>query len=312
MAGEKTVFISYAHEDEELARKIAYDLDQRGIKVWIDFREIKIGDSLTAKISEGIRQADYVLVLLTKSSVESTWVTREVQAAFQKDSASAERVLIPAVYGDVQLPPFLQDLRYADFSASYDNALNEIIRSIEPTSDTSAQVSPYELLKSKDFVKVLAEEVAKVINVGPEGTRAEDISDEDDDPTLVFVIMSFKPEMDPIFEGIRAAGLEYGLRAERVKDVQGDYKVTSKILNMIERAKLVVADLTYERPNVYFELGYARGIGKTVITVVREGTKVHFDVQDWAYVEYNDSRVLEDKLRKRFAFELGLEAPADS
>ena len=123
--------------------------------------------------------------------------------------------------------------------------------------------------------------------------------------------MSFAPEMEPIFEGIRAAGRTYDQRVERVKDVPGDYRITDKILEMIERARLIVADLTHERPNAYFELGYARGIGKSVITVVREGTPVHFDVKDWTYETYNDSRVLEDKLRKRFSFELGLQSPTD-
>src|SRR5215472_8908980 len=69
-------------------------------------------------------------------------------------------------------------------------------------------------------------------------------------------------------------------RAERVKDVQGDYRITETILAMIRQARFVVADLTHERPNVYFELGYARGLGKTVITLLRAGTIAHFDVRD--------------------------------
>jgi nucleoside 2-deoxyribosyltransferase len=73
---------------------------------------------------------------------------------------------------------------------------------------------------------------------------------------------------------------------------------------MIEGARFVVADLTHERPNVYFELGYARGLGKTVVTIAREGTAVHFDVKDWTYIPYIDSRLLELDLKKRFEFEL--------
>ena len=74
---------------------------------------------------------------------------------------------------------------------------------------------------------------------------------------------------------------------------------------MIQKARLIVADLTHERPNVYFEVGYARGLGKTVITTAREGTNLHFDVKDWTCTFYNDSRVLERHLQERFAFELG-------
>ena len=73
---------------------------------------------------------------------------------------------------------------------------------------------------------------------------------------------------------------------------------------MIKSARLVVADLTLERPNVYFELGYARGLGKPVVTIAKQGTNVHFDVKGWIYIEYSDSRVLEKKLKTRFEHEL--------
>ncbi len=94
-----------------------------------------------------------------------------------------------------------------------------------------------------------------------------------------------------------------GLRAQRVKDVKGDYRITDQILKMIGQARLIVTDLTHERPNVYFELGYARGLGKTVVTLIRDGHKAHFDVQDWTYISYTDSRPLEDALRERFQYE---------
>ena len=110
--------------------------------------------------------------------------------------------------------------------------------------------------------------------------------------------------MEPVFEGIQAAAKEVGLTAKRVKDVIGDFQITAQIMSMIATARFVVADLTHERPNVYFELGYARGVGKTVVTCARENTAIHFDVKDWTYIPYNDSRSLEKKLIDRFKFEL--------
>jgi hypothetical protein len=124
------------------------------------------------------------------------------------------------------------------------------------------------------------------------------------DDALVFVICSFAPEMDPVYTAIAAAAHAVGLHAERVKDVRGDYRITERILAMIRRARFVVADLTHERPNVYFELGYARGLGKTVITLLRTGATAHFDVRDWNYLEYFDSRPLENDLLERLTYEL--------
>ncbi len=136
-------------------------------------------------------------------------------------------------------------------------------------------------------------------------TNAE--PNDEQDPQLVFVVTSFKSDMDPAFEAIDAAARAVGLRAERVKDVPGDYRITDRILASIRRARLVVVDLTHERPNVYFELGFARGLGKTVITIMREGTNAHFDVQDWTYLSYVDSRPLERDLLERFRYEVNNE-----
>jgi hypothetical protein len=123
------------------------------------------------------------------------------------------------------------------------------------------------------------------------------------DDSLVFVICSFAPEMDPVYTAITAAAPAAGLPAERVTDVRGDYRITETILAMI-RARLAAADLSHERPNVCFGLGYARGPGKTVITLLRAGATAHFDVRDWAYLEYFGSRPLENDRHERLACEL--------
>jgi hypothetical protein len=125
-----------------------------------------------------------------------------------------------------------------------------------------------------------------------------------DSSNLVFAIIAFRDDMEPVFEGIKAAGMSVRLDVKRVKDVPGDYQITDQVIQMINSARFVVADLTHERPNVYFELGYARGIGKTVVTIAREGTNIHFDVKDWTCIFYTDSRVLEGDIKKRFEYEL--------
>lgn len=132
------------------------------------------------------------------------------------------------------------------------------------------------------------------------------------DQELVFVICSFDPDMDPVFDAVACAAASVGLRAARVRDFQGDYRITDKILTLVRAARLIVADLSHDRPNVYFELGYARGIDKPVITILRTGTVPHFDAHDWTYLEYIDSRPLEHQLLERFRFEVESSDPASS
>lgn len=129
------------------------------------------------------------------------------------------------------------------------------------------------------------------------------------DPNFVFVLMSFRSEMDDIYEVFRAAGELAGrgaLRVERVDAQLGDYRITDKVLENIRSAALIVCDLTYERPNVYYELGYARGIGKTVVNCARQGTKLHFDIRDFRTIFYASATQLQRKVTQELAYHFRL------
>jgi nucleoside 2-deoxyribosyltransferase len=64
----------------------------------------------------------------------------------------------------------------------------------------------------------------------------------------------------------------------------------------IDGADIVIADLTLNPRNVYFELGYARGKGKRVIQTARKGTLLEFDIRNWRTLLYRNATQLEEKL----------------
>jgi hypothetical protein len=77
------VFLSHASEDKErFVLRLAEQLRERGIDVWLDFWEILPGDSLVDKIfNEGLRSASAVIVVLSRFSVSKAWVREELNAA---------------------------------------------------------------------------------------------------------------------------------------------------------------------------------------------------------------------------------------
>ena len=77
----KSVFLSHNHHDKSFVRKLARDLENHGVRCWIDEAEIKIGDSLIQKIREGIDSVDYFAVILSRNSVAAPWVTNELDVA---------------------------------------------------------------------------------------------------------------------------------------------------------------------------------------------------------------------------------------
>src|SRR5712691_6525367 len=54
-----SVFISYSHADKDLARALAAVLQDRGVRIWIDEGELKVGDSIIERIATAIAEIDF-------------------------------------------------------------------------------------------------------------------------------------------------------------------------------------------------------------------------------------------------------------
>jgi predicted nucleotide-binding protein len=67
------VFICHASEDKRFTRKLAYDLSKNGMHVWYDELELNVGDSIVEKINQGIKESKFMVVVLSKSSVDKLW-----------------------------------------------------------------------------------------------------------------------------------------------------------------------------------------------------------------------------------------------
>lgn len=97
----------------------------------------------------------------------------------------------------------------------------------------------------------------------------------------VFVIMSFSPKNDDVYSAIKDECKKIKLRCIRVDDEPGSGLILRKIFNLIEKSEFIIVDLSDERPNVYYELGYAHGVGNEehdILLVAQKGTKLHFDI----------------------------------
>lgn len=89
------VFISHASEDkEEVARPLAQALKDRGLSVWYDEFEMKIGDSLRRKIDKGLANSRFGIVIISKSFISKGWTNYELDGIITR-SVSGEQVILP-------------------------------------------------------------------------------------------------------------------------------------------------------------------------------------------------------------------------
>lgn len=110
-----------------------------------------------------------------------------------------------------------------------------------------------------------------------------------------FVAMWFDDSMDSAFaaieQGIRAAGYT----AVRIDKKQHNNKIDDEIIASIRRSKFVVADFTKHRGGVYFEAGFAKGLGLEVFWLCREDhfEELHFDTRQYPHIEWQETELPE-------------------
>jgi hypothetical protein len=109
------VFISHSSKDKAFVRVLVDELTQAGVKTWFDERALEPGDLLFQKISDGIRDTDYFLFVISKHSVRSRWVMEELSAAFQRQIDDAGAVIIPIRLDDSEVPILISNRLYIDF-----------------------------------------------------------------------------------------------------------------------------------------------------------------------------------------------------
>ena len=105
-------------------------------------------------------------------------------------------------------------------------------------------------------------------------------------------------ELEDIRTGIIEVFEEFGIKAITAEEIEPGEAITDHILSEIETSEFLIADLTHERPNVYYEVAHALARNKRVILVRKKGTKLHFDVAHLSCPTYENATGLKRLLHK--------------
>jgi hypothetical protein len=120
-----------------------------------------------------------------------------------------------------------------------------------------------------------------------------------EDRTQAFVAMSFSDGLKRIWEGpINNAIMKAGYKPYRVDAEPHSDRIDVKIISEIKNSRFVVADVTEQKHGVYFEAGYALGLGLPVLWCVHKDDlgKVHFDTRQYNHIVWESEKDLETSL----------------
>lgn len=117
-----------------------------------------------------------------------------------------------------------------------------------------------------------------------------------------FVAMSFNPSLKEIYDNhIKLAIENTGFSSFRTDGFEHNEKIDDLIISEIKKSQFLIADVTEQKQGVYFEAGYAMGIGLPVVWMCRKDDleKVHFDTRQFNYIVWENGQELQEKLEIR-------------
>ncbi|HYK05927.1 MAG TPA: toll/interleukin-1 receptor domain-containing protein [Thermoanaerobaculia bacterium] len=116
----RRVFISYAHEDRAFALRLAKDLDEAKVPLWIDTR-IGPGDYFSRTIEKELKASDTVVLVVSSDSRHSDYVNDELHFA-----KNHKIPIVPVVVSDYEPWMPIGRLHYADFRGTYEYGLQRL------------------------------------------------------------------------------------------------------------------------------------------------------------------------------------------
>ena len=128
---ERVAFISHSTKDKPFVRKLAADLVSAGVRVWLDEQQILVGDSIPDKIAQGLAESDFFLIVVSKNSVESPWVKKELNNALVQEIERRKVTVFPIKLDEAKMPDSIGDKLYANFVGPYDEGLKKLLESIK-------------------------------------------------------------------------------------------------------------------------------------------------------------------------------------
>lgn len=134
------------------------------------------------------------------------------------------------------------------------------------------------------------------------------------DQAQAFIAMWFEPSRNKFYDVMEKAAIDAGFdKCLRIDNKETNNKICDEIIAEIRKSQCLIADFTGNRGGVYFEAGFALGLGIPVIWLVDDNwwnetdehgkriNNLHFDTRQYAHINYSNEEELYERLKARIA-----------
>lgn len=170
------VFISHASEDkDEIVRPLAEQLRSRGLRVWFDETEIKLGDSLRRSIDHGLSKSKFGLVVLSPDFLRKEWPQKELDGLVAREDGSS-KVILPIWHNTtrsdiIAYSPLLADKLAALTSKGLSHVVEQVMNAVNIIEASSGVPSAPSTAKtqSHEFQRLIIQMLDRVVELADSG-----------------------------------------------------------------------------------------------------------------------------------------------
>ncbi len=153
----ETIFFSYSRDDTEFVLQLAKNLRLAGANVWLDQLDISPGSRWDKSIEIALKESHALLVILSKTSVESNNVLDEVSFALEEG-----KKVVPVLLEDCEIPFRLRRLQYADFTEHHKKGIQTLIQALNLNREVALKLNDFADQETEKFSE---EEIKKAIEI---------------------------------------------------------------------------------------------------------------------------------------------------
>ena len=130
-------FISYCRQEVTFADSFSRELEKRGIRTWVDFRNLVPGHAWQSQLDDAVKNAAAILLVVSKASMSSLPVKDE----WIKSLAVGKRIIL-IIFEPCKLDPSLRGLEWVDFTRNFDKALDQLGTYLTDSSRKGTSLPP--------------------------------------------------------------------------------------------------------------------------------------------------------------------------
>ena len=135
---EIDAFISHASKDSQFAAQLIEALKHKGLRIWIDYSNVRFGLLLRNELQDAIRSCRVFVLLWSTAASNSRWVMAEMFTALH-----SSRFIIPCLLGRAPPPQFLQNTAYLDRRRDKADLGEKLARAIRAAPKQGNEVAPF-------------------------------------------------------------------------------------------------------------------------------------------------------------------------